>query len=462
MKRIEWHPHPGPQTKYFQSKAFELLYGGSKGGGKSEGLVIDGLSQVDKKGYNGMLLRRTIPELEIADSLIPRSQRFYRFKNGVYKDQKKIWNFPNGSHISFGHMQAKLDHFKYSGGQYQYLGWDELQSFLLEQYLYMISMCRSDNPEIECYVRAGANPGAEWIYERWGAWLNPEHPNPARDGELRYYIQDGDIDTEVEKGHPGALSRSFIRASYKDNPSLDEDYINKLNALPYVLRKQLRDGDWAIRPGSGNIINRSWYLGKRLKHFPAGSRQVRFWDLAATEKKSRSDDPDWTATCLACLHDGKFYTEIERYRYSWKDVKKLIREKAEDDGPDVSIGIEQEGGASGKAVAEDLIELLQGYHAVASRPTGDKVARALPWTAQAEAGNHYIIESNITKTSDILKEFHNFPKGSHDDMVDATSGAYKMALTWSGTSLLERFSSKGGSTGATGPKPAGSLLERFT
>jgi len=153
MKRIEWHPHPGPQTKYFQSKAFELLYGGSKGGGKSEGLVIDGLSQVDKKGYNGMLLRRTIPELEIADSLIPRSQRFYRFKNGVYKDQKKIWNFPNGSHISFGHMQAKLDHFKYSGGQYQYLGWDELQSFLLEQYLYMISMCRSDNPEIECYVR---------------------------------------------------------------------------------------------------------------------------------------------------------------------------------------------------------------------------------------------------------------------------------------------------------------------
>lgn len=460
MKRIEWHPHPGPQTKYFQSKAFELLYGGSKGGGKSECLVIDGLRQIHKKGYNGMLLRRTIPELEIADSLIPRSQRFYRFKQGIYRDQKKIWTFPNNSHISFGHMQGRMDHFRYSGGQYPVLLFDELQSFEEEPYLYMFGMCRSDNPEISCYIRGGANPGAEWIYNRWRPWLDPNHPNPARDGELRYFATEGDKDVEVEKGYKGSWSRSFIRASYKDNPSLDQDYINRLNALPYVLRMQLRDGDWAIRPGSGKIINREWYLDKRVKYFPAGSRKVRYWDLAATEKKQKTHDPDWTATCLACLHEGKLFTQIERYRYSWRNVKKLLRQKAEEDGPDVSIGIEQEGGASGKGISEDLIELLQGYHVIPYRPVGDKLTRALPWTAQAEAGNHYIVESNVTTTGEILKEFHNFPKGSHDDMVDATSGAYTMTLTWSGSSLLERFSSK--PTGETGTKEAGSLLGRFT
>ena len=243
MRRIEWNPHPGPQTKYFQSKAFEVLYGGSKGGGKSECLLIDGLRQADQKGYNGMLFRRTIPELQLPDSLIPRSQRFYRFKRGLWRDQKKIWNFPDNSHISFGHMAGRNDHLKYAGAQIPYIGIDEGQTFLLEQYLFLFGLCRSDNREIACYIRMGANPGAEWIYERWGAWLNPEHPNPALDGELRYYIQDGENDIEVKKGHKGALSRTFIRASYKDNPSLDQDYVDKLNALPYVLRKQLRDGD---------------------------------------------------------------------------------------------------------------------------------------------------------------------------------------------------------------------------
>jgi hypothetical protein len=34
-----WEPHPGPQTEFLQSDAYEVLYGGAAGGGKTDCLM---------------------------------------------------------------------------------------------------------------------------------------------------------------------------------------------------------------------------------------------------------------------------------------------------------------------------------------------------------------------------------------------------------------------------------------
>jgi predicted phage terminase large subunit-like protein len=54
----------------------------------------------------------------------------------------------------------------------------------------------------------------------------------------------------------------------------------------------------------------------------------------------------------------------------------------------------------------------------------DKVSRAMPWAARAEANAVKVVAGNWTKG--FLDEVVAFPQGSHDDYVDAVSGAMMM------------------------------------
>ena len=71
-KRIT--PHPGPQTEFFESPAYELLYGGAAGGGKSMACVLDPLRQVKHYGYRAAIFRRTFPEFELPKGIIELSK----------------------------------------------------------------------------------------------------------------------------------------------------------------------------------------------------------------------------------------------------------------------------------------------------------------------------------------------------------------------------------------------------
>ncbi len=62
------------------------------------------------------------------------------------------------------------------------------------------------------------DPRGLWVVTRWKAWLDPTHPNPAQDGELRWYTTVDGVDTEVDGRGPHiingrqvmATSRTFI------------------------------------------------------------------------------------------------------------------------------------------------------------------------------------------------------------------------------------------------------------
>ena len=54
----------------------------------------------------------------------------------------------------------------------------------------------------------------------------------------------------------------------------------------------------------------------------------------------------------------------------------------------------------------------------------DKISRALPWAARAEAGKVRLIRGSWI--SDFLDEVTSFPHAGHDDMVDSVSGGLQM------------------------------------
>lgn len=395
---IPHQPHP-PQAAFLLLTDRQGLFGGAAGGGKSDALLMGALQYVDVPGYSALILRRRHVDLVRADALIPRSHSWLANTDASWNGDTKMWTFPSGATLEFGHCENENDRYNYQGSAWQYIGFDEVTHFTESQYLYVgLSRGRRlTGSLVPLRTRATANPGGighEWVLSRFV-----------------------DPDTRVAP---------FIPARLEDNPSLDGDtYRESLQQLSAVERARLLDGDWRVRP-RGPLFQREWF---RLVDESAGVvRRVRFWDLAATEAGENGNaDPDWTAGVrLGLTAAGDCYVEhAVRVRARPKDVEALVLATAERDGRDVAIGMEQEGGASGKStVSHYARNVLRGYRFVGVRKRRDKVACAELWQPSAERGEIRLVRGRWVR--DWLDEVEAFPAGGHDDYVDATSGAWEM------------------------------------
>lgn len=251
-----WAPQAGPQTEAYNSEAFETLYGGAAGGGKSDLLL--GLALL--RHHSVLLLRRTYLQLE--DSLIKRSKEFYRGLR--YNGSQYVWRGDSGQHIRFGHLERDDSVYEYQSAQFDMIGFDELTQFTRPQYEYMLSRARTTRGGQRVRIVACTNPGGEgndWVMERWAPWLDETHPNPARSGEVRYFRRaDGDREVETTRDDPRALGRTFIAARLTDNRYIDADYELRLSLMPDPFRSQLRDGSWTagLVDDAYQVIPRAW------------------------------------------------------------------------------------------------------------------------------------------------------------------------------------------------------------
>jgi len=154
---------------------------------------------------------------------------------------------------------------------------------------------------------------------------------------------------------------------------------------------------------------------------PDGLFWVRFWDLATKEKQNL----DRTASIEAALDDaGNLWLRRPMAgRWKWGTSRSVIAETAVAN-PEIMVGIEAVGGFS--VAAQNAREVIPPEIMVRQVTVAlDKLTRALPWLALAEAGKFYLVRDR--NTADFIAELEDFPDGEHDDYVDAVSGAYKLA-----------------------------------
>ena len=254
---VDWKPLNGPQSEAYHSLAFETLYGGAAGGGKSDLLL--GVARTQHK--RALLLRRTFPDLE--RSLIVRALDFYGDQQ-AYNASKHVWRLQGGQRIEFGHLEYERTIHQYQSAQYDLIGFDELTQFTKLQYEYMLSRVRTADKRQRVRVVACTNPGGEgndWVMERWAAWLDEGYPHHAKSGEVRYFKRDSDgREVETKAGDPDGISRTFIAARLSDNPYLGEDYAKTLRSLPEPYRSQLANGDWqaGLTDDAYQIVPTTW------------------------------------------------------------------------------------------------------------------------------------------------------------------------------------------------------------
>ena len=259
-----WVPTPGPQTRAYFSEADELYYGGQAGGGKTD--LITGLALNEHKA--SLLLRRTNKE---AEKLPVRFEEILGNDNGLNRSTG-TWKLPDQV-IDMGGCQLESDKQKRKGIPHDMKAFDEISDFTESQYTFISAWNRSADPDQRCRVVCTGNPPTTaegyWVIKRWGAWLDPTHHNPAKDGELRWYTTIDDRDTEVDGAGPHmvngeevvARSRTFIRAKLSDNPYLSAtNYDAVLASLPERERLAYRDGrfDLSMVDSVGQAIPTEW------------------------------------------------------------------------------------------------------------------------------------------------------------------------------------------------------------
>lgn len=177
-------------------------------------------------------------------------------------------------------------------------------------------------------------------------------------------------------------------------------------------------------PREGGMFKRSFF--KVVDVIPTGTKFVRGWDLAATDS-----DPSSARTAgvkIGKKPDGRFIiAHCVAERLSSAGVRILIKNTASQDGKECRVSMPKDPGQAGKDQAQQLVAMLAGYNARATPESGDKVTRADPLSAQAEAGNVDVLRG--AWNDEFFDEIEVFPNGKLKDIVDASSRAFNELVT---------------------------------
>jgi hypothetical protein len=291
VKGLKWIPTIGPQMDAYYSPADVLLYGGQGGGGKSD----LGLGLAFTAHKRSLILRRQYANLS---ALTERSIEINATRAGYNGSPPPLLRTDDNRYIQFGANQHLGDEQNWQGHPFDYKYFDEAVQFLELQVRFHLGWLRSSDPKQRCRAVLGSNPpidaSGDWLVGMFRPWLDLTHPNPAKPGELRWFVVDPDgNDLEVgekdlkrnDKGQPCyviggktalAMSRSFIPAALKDNPYLARtDYQAKLDALPEPIRSAVRDGNFmaARRDADFQVIPTQWVIEAQARWKADGWRE---------------------------------------------------------------------------------------------------------------------------------------------------------------------------------------------
>ena len=229
----------------------------------------------------------------------------------------------------------------------------------------------------------------------------------------------------------------FYHGSIYDNQAnLDPGYMaNMLTAYPSGwLRQQEIYGEFVAKEGA--LGDRRWFDGKIIPKTPDYiHNRLRFWDLAATERKitgKKFNDPDETVGTRMSWDKTYFYVEDQvAVTFDWDKIKETILNTAILDGPTVKIVVEQEPASGGKNQVAEIASFIQkklpGHPKVVGwPPPSDRIVCANTWFAEAKQGLVFLVAGDWNEP--FLTQLGCFPECRHDDKITSVNGArYNLA-----------------------------------
>ncbi len=312
---VLWKPNPGPQTEAYFSEADDLYYGGAAGGGKSDLLLGMGI----QAHIRSVIFRREYPQLT---DLMDRAEEIAGVAGKLKRGSPGRLTLP-GRVVQFGSCPHEQNKLRWQGRQHDFKGFDEISHFTRPIFVFLKTWARKSIPGQRVRVVACGNPPTDsegaWVIEYWAPWIQKGHPDPAKPGELRWFVttKDGKTDTEVDGPEPIELegevvyprSRTFIPALLKDNPYLasDADYLGVIQSLPEPLRSQMLYGsfDAAADDHEWQVVPSEWYDAAVMRWESGTITPGPMTALGVDVARGGSD-----STTLAPLH-GSWYDEIE-------------------------------------------------------------------------------------------------------------------------------------------------------
>lgn len=275
------YPPVYPDGKPITNKAtFIVLNRGSKGSGKSNGLVADFMQDVGKgygKWWKGLIVRKTKGQLkELID--IVREIALNCFPGTEEKEGGLLWIFPDGETLRLIGIERPEDYGRIHGIGFTWFGWDELTLFADEELFDRVNAnLRSGAPEIireatpkkpavlkselEALMRIRATTnsdgiGAHWVRRRF---KSPECDNRMQvTRRKKRNKKTGKIETAI-------TTQICITSETHENTHLSEGYDDTILDMTKNnpgLRKSWRDNEWDMLSGAyfGDIWEQSIHV----------------------------------------------------------------------------------------------------------------------------------------------------------------------------------------------------------
>jgi hypothetical protein len=343
---VTWRPQPGPQSAFVDSVVFEVVYGGARGGGKTDAALGDFALHARewKSAAKGLLVRRKRTALA---PTIARAREIYGAQGAVWREARSRFEWPDGAVLYFRHLDNDTDADLYQGHDYSRVYAEELTQFPTPGPIDKLKATLRSAAGAPCRFRATCNPGGaghNWVKARYidpGAW--------------KVVVEDG-------------LTRVFIPARLADNPMLaqsDPGYVARLrqSGSAELVRAWL-EGDWNVVLGA---FFDAWSARNIIRPFVIPNFWTRFrafdWGFAAPFSVGW-----WAVVSDDFAYDGQVLPRgaLVRYR-EWYGRGR--------DGAGLRLGAEE--------VAAGILQREAGERSATAWPTRPSSARtaALRWAS---------------------------------------------------------------------------------
>ena len=263
--KVFWQAQPKQKVALARIED-EILFGGARGGGKTDAGQVWLLYDIDKPYYRALVIRRNATDL---DDWIDRAKTMYAPVGATYTGN--TFTFPSGAKIRTGHLKDDNAFSKYQGHEYQKILIEELTQIVNESdYEKLRASCRSKHADIKSQIFATTNPdgeGRKWVKARWSI---PDMP------------------TDIVVTNTGMMTRVFVPSTVEDNQILlnsDTNYLNTLNSIQdEELRNAWRYGSWSgfgLKGSYYKDVLTQAYKDGRITDVPHDITQpvVTWWDI---------------------------------------------------------------------------------------------------------------------------------------------------------------------------------------